>query len=83
MNLLLMALIACGGDTTQQEANTTEPQTENTAEDVVETVEAPETKEVAQKVEAQAETKTPAPDEETKETTDQTVINNEKNTTEE
>ena len=51
MNLLLMALIGCGGNATEQTVETTEAQTENTTE-VVEAVGTPETKEVAQKVEA-------------------------------
>ena len=77
MNLLLMALIACGGKTVEQTAETTDATP-------VETVASPETKEVSKtNVEANTATNTPASDEETKETTDQTVTNEEQNTTEE
>ena len=82
MNLLLMALIACGGNSTQ-EANNTETEDQSTTTENAEVAPTPveaEKKEVAKT----SETK-PASDEETQETTDQTVNtdNNVQNNTEE
>ena len=78
MYLLLMTLIACGGNATQ-EAETTEEaavQTTETTENV------PATTEAAKTEVTETSKKKPASDEETQETTDQTV-NNQENTTEE